>query len=479
MVFNERRVWSISLAISVAVNVAFLAVFSLWLLSIRVTKGEEKPVVIELMEIPAKEAPRSVMPQEVTRAELQPPEELKAEESLQPKIQSELAAKVEQERQQVRIPKPPVDLPRTESAFEETAPSGEKIFTPGEELQVEERMQWEGPEAEATVRGLFEEEGTSNLLARLAEEGLATSEGMAGETMATGELVPPEGWFERRSPFTQRPFAFAIENTPQARPQYGLGRARVVYEMLTEGGITRFLAVFDPQSRGRVGPIRSARPYFVLKASEHDAILVHSGGSVESYAYIRELAVDHIDEQKNFRPFERVQDRRPPHNLYALFPSLLEEAQRLGLLRPIRSATFSVLSPGETLEGRSAPRVEIRYTRDYRVQFVYNPERRVYLRFVNGEPHRDGETRAQLACSTVIIQVTEHKVKDIEGRVEIRFIGRGSGFVFLEGKVIPVTWEKKSMRDKTRFYFPDGKEVKVAPGPVWIEVVDSQEKVVF
>lgn len=479
MVFNEKRVWSMSFAISLAVNIAFLAVFSLWLLSIRVPKSEEKPIVIELMEIPAKEAPRSTVPQEITRAELQPPEKLKAEEPLQPKIQSELASQVEQERQQVRVPKPPVDLPKAESVFEETAPSGEKVFTPGEELQVEERMQWRGPEAEATLRGLLEERGESSLLARLAEEGLATSEGMAGETLATGELVPPEGVFERRSPFTRRPFAFAIENTPQARPQYGLSRARVVYEMLTEGGITRLLAVFDPQTQGRVGPIRSARPYFVLKAFEHDAVLVHSGGSVESYAYIRELAVDHIDEQKNFRPFERVRERRPPHNLYALFPSLLEETQRLGLARPVRSATFSVLSPGETLEGRDASRVEIRYARDYRVQFTYDPKGRVYLRFINGEPHRDGETGAQLFCGTVIVQITEHKVKDEEGRVEIRFIGRGSGWMFLEGKAIPIVWEKGSMRDKTRFYLPDGREAKVAPGSVWIEVIDSQEKVVF
>lgn len=479
MVFNEKRVWSMSLAISVAVNLAFLAIFSFWLLSIRVPKAEEKPVVVELMEIPAREVPQGTVPQNVRQAELRPPEELKAERPAEPRAQSELAAKVEQERQKVRLPKPPIELPKAEHAFEQAAPSGEKLFTPGEELQVEERMQRESLEAEATVRGSLEEEGRSNLLARLAEEGLAKDEGMTGETLATGELAPPEGLFERRSPLTRRPFAFAIENAPQARPQYGLSRARVIYEMLTEGGITRFLAIFDPQTDGRVGPIRSARPYFVMKAFEHDAILVHSGGSMESYAYLRELPVDHIDEQKNFRPFERVRDRRPPHNLYALFPSLLEEAQRLGLARPVRSATFSVLPPGETLEGKSAPRVEIRYARNYRVQFTYDPERRMYLRFINGEPHRDGETKTQLSCGTVIVQVAEHRIVDAEGRVEIRFVGGGSGWMFLEGKAIPITWEKKNMRDKTRFYLPDGREVRIAPGPVWVEVIDTQEKVVF
>ncbi|WP_427365410.1 DUF3048 domain-containing protein [Candidatus Caldatribacterium saccharofermentans] len=480
MVFNEKKVWSWSLLVSLGVNIALIAVASIFWLSFRIPREEEKPIVVELMELPAKEAPQALSPEaEFPRAELKPPENVRSEESLRPQVQSELAAKVQQERQQVRIPKPPVDLPQAESVFERAAPSGERVFTPGEELQVEERMQWEGPEAETTLRGMLERTGPSNLLASLAEQGLATSEGMVGETLATGELVPPAGTFERRSPYVRRPFAFAIENTPQARPQYGLSRASVVYEMLTEGGITRFLAVFEPQSAGRVGPVRSARPYFVLKAFEHDAILVHSGGSVEAYTYLRELAVDHIDEQKNFRPFERVRDRRPPHNLYALFPGLLEEVQRLGLGRPARAATFALLAPGEDLEGQEATKLEIRYDRNYRVQFTYDPERQVYLRSVNGEPHRDGESGVQIACGTIIVQVAEHKVKDAEGRVEIRFVGRGSGWMFLRGKAVPIVWEKKNFREKTRYYLQDGREARIASFPVWVEVIDSQEKVVF
>lgn len=479
MIFNEKKVWSLSLLISLGVNLAVLAAVSLWWFSFRITRAEEEPIVVELMEIPAKEVPQGVTPQEIARAELKPPQSVEAKEPLEPQVESELATQREQQKQQVRIPKPPIDLPKAENVLEQASPSGARIFTPGEELEVEEEMQWEGPEAEATIRGMLEEAGRSNLLAHLAQEGLATSEGMVGETLATGELVPPTATFERRSPFTRRPFAFAIENTPEARPQHGLGKASIVYEMLTEGGITRFLAVFQPGSAQRVGPIRSARPYFVLKAFEHDAVFVHSGGSVEAYTYLRELAVDHIDEQRSFRPFERLRDRRPPHNLYALFPSLLEEAQHLGLTRPVRSATFSVLPPEESPEGRDASRIEVQYTRNYRVQFSYDPGRKVYLRSINGQPHRDGESGGQISCGTVIVQVTEHKVKDAEGRMEIRFVGKGSGWMFLQGRAVPIVWEKKSLRDKTRFYLQNGKEAKVAPGSVWIEVIDSQEKVVF
>ena len=80
--------------------------------------------------------------------------------------------------------------------------------------------------------------------------------------------------------------------------------------------------------------MRSARPYFILKAAENDAIFVHSGGSVEAFTYLEMLAVDHIDEMKNFQPFWRTQDRHPPHNLYTSVASLRQEAQRLGYNKP-------------------------------------------------------------------------------------------------------------------------------------------------
>ncbi len=112
MVFNEKKVWSWSLLVSLGVNIALIAVASIFWLSFRIPREEEKPIVVELMELPAKEAPQALSPEaEFPRAELKPPENVRSEESLRPQVQSELAAKVQQERQQVRIPKPPVGSP--------------------------------------------------------------------------------------------------------------------------------------------------------------------------------------------------------------------------------------------------------------------------------------------------------------------------------------------------------------------------------
>ena len=84
-----------------------------------------------------------------------------------------------------------------------------------------------------------------------------------------------------------------------------------------------------------------------------------------------------------------------------------------------------------------------------------------------------------IQCSTIIVQIAEHKVKDEEGRLEIRFVGEGSGWVFRDGKVAPLRWKKDDLRDKTRFYLTTGEELKINPGKVWIEVVDTRTRVVF
>ena len=479
--FNEKRVWSFSLLFSIVINLVLVAVISIYWLSFHYFPlEEEEPIVIELMEIPAPEQPVSeAPPQEAEVAELSPLKEVEDKKAeLPPEVKSEIASEVQQKKEEVKIAKPPVDLPPAETIIKKASPSGAQDFNPGEEIDVPENMSWQGVEAESTIKGKLEEAGTSTRLSHLAQEGLKKVESTVGETLATGELSPPTSGVEKRSPFTKRPIAVIVENAPAARPQSGLSKADIVYEILAEGGITRFLAIFNSEPAENVGPVRSARPYFILKAAENDAIFVHSGGSVEAFTYLEMLAVDHIDEMKNFQPFWRTQDRHPPHNLYTSVASLRQEAQRLGYNKPTRVGGFLVGDLGNP-GGDSAPRLEISYTADYKVEFVYLPDKNVYRRLINGAPHVDAAGGQAIQCSTIIIQVTEHQVKDEEGRLEIRFVGEGTGWVFRDGKVAPIRWEKSDLRDKTRFYLADGEELKVNPGKVWIEVVDTHTKVVF
>ncbi len=440
-------------------------------------------VIIELMEIPAPLDPVSPVvetEEPVDIAELSPIPEIAAEVELdEPQIETEIATEVERRAEQVEIPKPPLDLPPAEAMVEAASPSGAQLSTVGERIDIPEDLSWQGVEAEATIRSRIEEAGEATRLAQLAREGVERIESTVGETLATGDLVVPPPQVERRSPFTKRPIAIIVENAPQARPQSGLSQADIVYEIAAEGGITRLLPIFSSEVPEVVGPVRSARPYFVMKAAEHDAIVAHVGASVEAYSYIREMNVDSIDEFKYFQAFWRTPDRRPPHNLYTSIGSLRNQAQRLGFNKPIRIAGFPMRTPQEALGTSNASEVEIVYSNDYRVRYVHDPQNNTYRRYINGTSHIDAGNNRQITCSNVIVQFTEQVVKDEEGRLEIRFVGQGRGVLFLDGKAVEITWEKQDLRDRTRFFFPDGREVKVNPGKIWIQVVSMQNQVLY
>lgn len=114
-----------------------------------------------------------------------------------------------------------------------------------------------------------------------------------------------------------RPIAVMVENSPAARPQSGLGDADVVYEILAEGDITRFVAFYHSRVPGKVGPVRSIRPYYVDVAAAMDAVLVHAGWSQEAMNRVAAGGVDHFDEVYGDRVYYwRSPDRKPPHNLY-------------------------------------------------------------------------------------------------------------------------------------------------------------------
>ncbi|HSV30519.1 MAG TPA: DUF3048 domain-containing protein [Atribacteraceae bacterium] len=479
---NEKRVWTFAVSFSLALNILIIVLVSLyWLATRYVPPPEEEIVVIQLMEIPSLVAPVSPVAEEaVDIAELTPIEEVRAENILEiPQVETEISTKVEQQAEQVEIPKPPLDLPTAEMVVEQASPAGTKLSTAGERIDLPEDLSWQGVEAEATIRARVEEVGASTRLAQLAREGAQRIESTVGETLATGEIVPPPPQAEKRSPFTKRPIAIVMENAPQARPQSGLSQADIVYEIATEGGITRFLAIFASEVPERVGPVRSARPYFVMKAAENDAIFAHVGGSVEAYTMIREMRVNAIDEFKFFQAFWRTRDRQPPYNLYTSIATLRNQAQSLGYNRPIRSVAFPLRTPEEDLGTPQARRLEIGFTGDYQVRFVYDPIQNIYRRYINGLPHIDAANGRQITCSTIIVQITEQVVKDAEGRLEIRFVGRGDGWAFLDGKAVRLTWEKRDLRDKTQFFLPDGRELKINPGKLWIQVVNTNTPVNF
>lgn len=277
-----------------------------------------------------------------------------------------------------------------------------------------------------------------------------------------------------------RPLAVIIDNLPGARPQSGLADAEVVYECPVEGGLTRLLAVFYHQTPGKVGPIRSARPYFLTLAQELQAVLVHCGGSPESLETIEKQGLFTLDEIKNAAVFWRSAERREPNNLYSSGSELRAAVQAKGANKSVKFSSWRFASAKEKpSSGEAALQVTIKYgTAGSEVKFVYSADANKYLRYNGGQPHRDAESGEQLAAANVVVQFADGQVQDAEGRLSLGITGSGRAVVFTGGQRIEAVWSKAGAGQRTVYKTAQGgKEIVFTPGPTWVEIVTSGTRV--
>ena len=296
-------------------------------------------------------------------------------------------------------------------------------------------------------------------------ESLTSSPDVSSQT-----TVPMTGSF-------MRPMAIMVENHNQARPQSGLYKADVLYEMPVEGGITRFMGLFTTLP-GLIGPVRSCREYFVDRALEVDALYVHCGGSPKGYAYLSKSKINSVDEIKNSPPFHRDNTRKAPHNLYGNGEKILKYMSQRCSMKVAKQPV--PLSYGtRTVQGEAEGNyLRINYHGNYAVEIKF--ENGVYHRFMNKILHVDRETKKPLEASAVVLQIAAMKTVDDIGRQEISFIGSGDAYVLENGRRTKVTWHKDSPRGKTVYKDASGTEYLFAKkGQVWVQVVSPNHKTFF
>lgn len=275
------------------------------------------------------------------------------------------------------------------------------------------------------------------------------------------------------------PIAVIVENHVDARPQSGLARANLVIEAEAEGGITRYLAVYaDGSEIKEIGPIRSARPYFVDWARELSALFVHCGGSPEALVKIARENVFDLNEFYNGTYFWRDKSRPAPHNIYTSTESLN------GYLESEKAGEGEYLSwqfkdDAALPEGETGKNVKIKFkTPDYYVDWVYDKESNSYIRYLAGQKHKDIDGE-EITAKNVIVMRVKAEVIDDESRLKMEHIGSGKAIVCLDGKCEEGSWEKKSGLARTHFYNSNGEEFKFNAGTVWIEAVRPEREVVI
>lgn len=279
------------------------------------------------------------------------------------------------------------------------------------------------------------------------------------------------------------PFAVMIENSTTVRPQSGLSQAAVVYETLAEGGITRFLVLYLPSATAeKIGPVRSARHYYVDWAEEYGAPYAHAGGSPLG---LSQITRDHVPDLNGignaWRYFWRDRAFPAPHNLFTNAEQLRKAARDLGYEKAATFVPWNFAdAPGD---GAATPatRLTVNFSSAaYTARFEYDQSSQRYRRFNGGVAHLDRSTGEQLAFDNVIVQLVARPVSLGEkGRIDLETEGEGRAMLFRRGLVQEGTWKKSGVAGRTQFFGDDGSPLQLSRGTTWVTVVPSDRPVEY
>lgn len=273
----------------------------------------------------------------------------------------------------------------------------------------------------------------------------------------------------------QRAISVMVNNHTQARPQSGLSSADLVYEMLAEGNITRFLAVYQSELPKQVGPIRSARNYYIELAKGLNSLYIAHGYSPEAKQMLNSGYIDQLNGiEYDGTLFKRSSERKAPHNSYITFENIEKGAKNKGYDLTGAPAAFTFLNEDaiKGLQGDAVTKASINYGESaYNVQFEYNEQAEKYERYSNGTQTMDAETDKSVLVDNVLIIETTHQIVDNEGRRDIDLQSGGNGYLLQKGKMNKVEWKNKSGRIVPVL---NGIEVGLVPGKTWINIIPNQ-----
>ena len=275
----------------------------------------------------------------------------------------------------------------------------------------------------------------------------------------------------------ERAVAVMVNNHPEARPQSGLDKADIVFEVLAEGHITRFLAIYESEKPEKVGPVRSARDYYIELAKGYDSLFVAHGYSPDAKKLLSSGYIDELNGmQYDGTLFERVSFRQAPHNSYIDFESIEAGAEERGYSMDAAPAALLFGEPGE-MEGDEAESVLISYgDSSYDSEFAFDAAEAKYHRYSAGVETADYESENPVKLDNVIIVEMDHSIVDQAGRRSIDLTSGGNGYLLQEGMVKEIEWKNSGGRI---IPYIEGREAPLVPGKTWISIVPQLEQVAF
>lgn len=291
------------------------------------------------------------------------------------------------------------------------------------------------------------------------------------------EVYPLSGIVSEGGNIDQRPIGVMINNHRSARPQSGLSDADIVFEILAEGTITRFLAIYQSNLPEVVGPVRSAREYYADIANGYNSIYVYHGAANFVNDIIASKGIDHLNGSiydNDGHLFKRESFRKAPHNSYLQLPAVNEVASEKGfeISNSIEPLEFLTDTDVEGLSGDAANNIEVIYSSNPAnvVEYMYQEGKGTYTRSSDGEQTVELQTDQPISVENIFILETNHEVIDDAGRRAVDLTSGGSAYLIQHGQYQKVEWEN---RDGRIVPVKDGKELGLIPGMTWVNVVPS------
>lgn len=271
-----------------------------------------------------------------------------------------------------------------------------------------------------------------------------------------------------------------IENSKDARPQGGLQQAGVVFEAIAEGGITRFLALFQDTDAESIGPVRSVRPYYISWAQGFDAAIAHVGGSPEALQIMRERKLKDMDQSFNPSYFQRVTFRYAPHNVFTSTAQLRNLQDAKGFNTTNFTGFVRAPKTGTPLNPTTAGNISVNISSaNYASSYVYNPTANNYARNLAGAPHTDITTKTQITPDVVIVMAVNYSIHSDGIHSVYNTTGGGKVYVFQNGGVTTGTWAKSNHTSQITFTSDAGTPILLNPGQTWITAVSDAAKVTY
>ena len=318
----------------------------------------------------------------------------------------------------------------------------------------------------------------------------ASAEPSASDSFATASTIPA-GWVysdldgvAAPPELAHRlPMAIMVDDNAIARPQSGFSSASIVIQAMADGGEDRYMMIFQEGSATDIGPVRSARPYFVYWATEYKALFGHFGGDAESLQQVIPAMSRYLYNEDDLSggacPYHRVSTRPAPHNAYTNSNVLISCAAKRGYPATYQNLPVrTFVDPEADYLRPAAQTINIPY-RSGAIGYRYDPATDTYLRVVNSTVQVDPANKQQLHVANVVVLFQSYAMAPglDEMRPYVGNIGSGQAIVYQEGRAIKGTWKKTTKTALTRVYDSSGNEIPMVRGQIFIQSVPIGTKV--